>query len=103
MRGTDGQRPASGDEPVSVLMIVPTFPPDQCGVGDYTYQLALHLHAQGHRVAVLSTYREARRHEHPFEFLPILTSWHFPDMQAILDVVRRQAPDVVHIQYHNED
>jgi glycerol-3-phosphate cytidylyltransferase len=99
----DIEPPPAGDAPLGVLLVVPTFPPDQCGVGDYTYQLATHLHGQGHRVSVLSTWREGPRREHPFAFLPVLRSWHFPDMQALLDVVRERAPQVVHIQYHNED
>lgn len=88
---------------LSILLLVPTFPPDQCGVGDYTYQLALHLHGRGHRVTVLSTRRDEPRRDLPFEFLPRLANWHFPDMQTILDLVAERRPDIVHIQYHNED
>ena len=91
-------------DPLTVLLVVPTFPPDQCGVGDYTYQLALHLHAAGHRVTVLSTQRATPPTVPvPFDFRPLITNWHFPDMKTVLDVVRDVHPDVVHIQYHNED
>lgn len=88
---------------LSILLLVPTFPPDQCGVGDYTYQLALHLHGRGHRVTVLGTRRDAPPPDVPFEFLPLVSNWHFPDVQTILDLVAERRPDVVHIQYHNED
>lgn len=91
-------------EQLAVLLVVPTFPPDQCGVGDYTYQLALHLHAAGHRVVVLSTQRAAPPTVPvPFDFRPLIHNWHFPDMKTVLDVVHDVHPDVVHIQYHNED
>lgn len=91
----------SGDR-LTILFVVPTFPPDQCGVGDYTCQLALQLHRVGHRVVVVSTRRDVVV-DVPFEFRPILTDWHFPDMKTILDLVADVLPDVVHIQYHNED
>ncbi len=87
-----------------ILLVVPTFPPDQCGVGDYTYQLALHLHQAGHRVVLLSTQRQALPSVPvPFDFRPQIANWHFPDMKTVLDVALEVRPDVVHIQYHNED
>ena len=42
-------------DPLRILLVVPTFPPDQCGVGDCTCQLALPLHAAGHRVGLRTT------------------------------------------------
>ena len=87
---------------LTILMVVPTFPPDQCGVGDYTYQLALHLQAAGNRVVLVTTRREMPTPP-PFELRPVIANWHFPDMQTILDVAREVRPHVVHIQYHNED
>ena len=98
-----GARVEKPGERLTVLLVVPTFPPDQCGVGDYTYQLALHLSAAGHRVVVLSTRRATPVPKPPFEFMPVIANWHFPDMKTILDAARDLAPDVVHIQYHNED
>jgi rfaE bifunctional protein nucleotidyltransferase chain/domain len=89
-------------EPLSILLVVPTFPPDQCGVGDYTFQLAMHLASARHRVVLLTTRREVPA-ALPFEVRPVLANWHFPDMKTILDAVRDVQPDVVHIQYHNED
>jgi rfaE bifunctional protein nucleotidyltransferase chain/domain len=91
----------AGDR-LTILMVVPTFPPDQCGVGDYTCQLALQLHRVGHRVVVVSTRRDVPA-DVPFDFRPLIANWHFPDMKTILDVVEEVHPDVVHIQYHNED
>jgi hypothetical protein len=40
-------RTVSAPDRLTILLVVPTFPPDQCGVGDYTYQLALHLQQAG--------------------------------------------------------
>jgi D-glycero-beta-D-manno-heptose 1-phosphate adenylyltransferase len=87
---------------LTILMVVPTFPPDQCGVGDYTYQLALHLQLAGHRVVVVTTKRDAPP-KPPFELRGVIANWHFPDMRTILDVAREVRPHVMHIQYHNED
>src|SRR5262245_13975000 len=101
MSATLERRPA---DQLTVLLVVPTFPPDQCGVGDYTYQLALHLHRVGHRVVVLSTRRDTPiTVPVPFDFRPLIANWHFPDMRTVLDVVHDVQPDVVHVQYHNED
>jgi rfaE bifunctional protein nucleotidyltransferase chain/domain len=99
----DGARLERRSERLTILLVVPTFPPDQCGVGDYTYQLALHLAAAGHRVVVLTTRRPDDGRRHPFELRPLIANWHFPDMKTVLDVVRELVPDIVHIQYHNED
>ena len=99
MSATLERRPG---ERLTILIVVPTFPPDQCGVGDYTWQLATQLHRVGHRVTVISTQRDAVI-DVGFDFRPILSNWHFPDMKTILDVIAEIEPDVVHIQYHNED
>ena len=98
----EAARAADGPEKLTILLVVPTYPPDQCGVGDYTYQLATHLGLAGHRVVVLTTRRDDGP-SGPFELRPVIANWHFPDMQKILETAHEVSPHVVHIQYHNED
>lgn len=73
----------------------------RCGVGDYTYQLALTLASDPSvRVAVLTS-RAAASCEPPrnLAFFPIIDTWRWNELSKILDVIRSWAPDHVHIQY----
>jgi len=40
---------------MKVMLITGRYPPQQCGIGDYTYKLAYCLSDLGHRVSVLSS------------------------------------------------
>ncbi len=82
---------------MKVLFVSGEFPPMQGGVGDYTREIGLALHALGCQVHVVTSTRAgpaARLTVHP-----IVERWNWSCWSTILDLVRRHQPDIVHIQY----
>lgn len=85
-----------------VMLISGSFPPMKCGVGDYTAQLARALaHTVDTSVAVLVDNAASQTDiaAPSLEILPVAHGWTFSDLPAILQIVRRWHPDIVHIQY----
>lgn len=84
-----------------VLLITGSFPPMRCGVGDYTYHLALALARDSQlTVAVLTSTAATRLGLHQgIVVLPVVKAWAWKEIRTILDAIRQWAPDVVHIQY----
>ena len=82
---------------MKVLFVTGEFPPMQGGVGDYTRELGLALHDLGCDVQVASSIQAG-----PVAGLlvhPLVEGWNWRCWGAILDLVRQQRPDVVHVQY----
>jgi glycosyltransferase involved in cell wall biosynthesis len=82
---------------MKVLFVSGEFPPMQGGVGDYTREIGLALHHLGCEVAVAGS-----THAGPVPGLtihPIVKDWGWGAWGTLLDLVRRERPDVVHIQY----
>ena len=69
----------------------------QGGVGDYTRELGLALRELGCRVGVLTA--TAGGPVPGLDVYPLVSRWSWSCWHAILDVVRRERPDVVHVQY----
>ncbi|HAV42565.1 TPA: hypothetical protein DCX15_00910 [bacterium] len=92
---------------MKILMIVASFPPQRCGVGDYTEQLCKNLVTDGVEVGVITSAgsREGgeERREQRFKVYPVVKRWGFGALFPILRLVRALRPDVIHIQYHGED
>ncbi len=105
-----------------VCMIVPRYPPDRCGVGDYTYLLAWHLARRGVSVDILTSRGLSDAVTLPptdgdvivaggavvgaagvrVRVLPLIDDWGWRSLARIYAVVRTGRYDVVHIQYQNE-
>jgi len=85
-----------------VLIVTGSYPPDPCGVGDYTASLHRHLAVDPRLdVAVLTSYGELTR-SLPVDRAPVLRSmhgWGLGQMGRFVGVLKSWAPDVVHIQY----
>lgn len=82
---------------MKVLFITGEFPPMQGGVGDYTREIGLALRDLGCTVAIASSAQAG-----PIPGLavyPAIKSWGWGSWRALLDLVRRERPDVIHIQY----
>ena len=89
---------------MKVLFITGEFPPMQGGVGDYTREIGLALGNLGCQVAVASSTQAgpAPRDAEPTRGLtvhPVVEGWGWGSWGVLLDLVRRERPDVVHIQY----
>lgn len=85
-----------------VLIVTGSFPPDRCGVGDYTASLYRKLAVDPRvEVAVLTSARGPLQEpvaDEPNVFRS-MRSWRLDQAGALLRVVREWAPDIVHIQY----
>jgi len=82
---------------MKVLFVSGEFPPLQGGVGDYTRELGLALHDLGSQVHVVTS--TGGGPVSGIEVQPIIERWNWSCWRAILDLVARQQPDVLHIQY----
>ena len=82
---------------MKVLFVTGEFPPMQGGVGDYTRELGLALAGQGCTVQVLTSAAAG-----PVEGLavyPVVERWGWGSWPTLLAHIRRERPDVVHVQY----
>src|SRR4030042_2289155 len=82
---------------MKVLFVTGEFPPMQGGVGDYTREIGLALRDLGCEVAVASSIQAGLTTG--LTIHPIIKSWGWGVWGALLDLVRREHPDVLHIQY----
>lgn len=65
-----------------VVLITGSYPPDTCGVGDYTFRLVSELQACGVIIKVITKY-----------------DWKLANIFDIIKQIRSFNPDIVHIQY----
>ena len=82
---------------MKILFVTGEFPPMEGGVGDYTREIGVALVEQGCEVHVLTAV-----HARPVEgliVLPVVERWGWGSWRILLDTIRRESPDVVHIQY----
>ncbi len=92
-----------------VCMITPRYPPDRCGVGDYTALLARHLAAAGISVTVLTSRyvgamggASARATPDGVEVRPVIDDWGWRSLPRLLGLLRAGRFDLAHVQYQNE-
>ncbi len=96
--------------PIRICMVVPRYPPDRCGVGDYTYLLAQHLAHLDVSVDILTSRRPAlsmtlqsdAREQAGVRVLALVDDWGWRSLLDICAVIRAGRYDVVHVQYQNE-
>jgi glycosyltransferase involved in cell wall biosynthesis len=85
-----------------LMLVTGSFPPMQCGVGDYTHRLAMSLaEIPGNSVALLTSAEcapDAGRSPR-LEVFPVMQGWRLSEWRKALAVMRQWRPDVIHIQY----
>jgi glycosyltransferase involved in cell wall biosynthesis len=67
---------------MKILLVSGSYPPDPCGVGDYTHRLSQALQSEGMDVQCLG-------HK----------QWHSHNIRSILHAVDNAGADIIHIQY----
>src|SRR5262249_27442050 len=86
-----------------VLFVVDVFPPSICGIGDYSFELARAMVAQGAQVGVVTKAApNAPEHEvvDGVDVHRIAGRWSVGDMKKIRTIAREMGPGtVVHVQY----
>jgi glycosyltransferase involved in cell wall biosynthesis len=84
-------------------MITGSFPPEKCGVGDYTFHLVKNLACYtDSEIFVITTKKKSAITEEKVKNLHILrmvNKWNFDSVNIIISQTKEINPDVVHIQY----
>jgi glycosyltransferase involved in cell wall biosynthesis len=84
-------------------MITGSFPPQKCGVGDYTAYLADALTNEAVDVAVLTDVAAHTCEANlKYEIFPIIRQWKSSEFFQVVKIIKQWKPDIVHIQYPSE-
>jgi glycosyltransferase involved in cell wall biosynthesis len=84
------------------MHVTGSFPPQRCGVGDYTERLATALAGEpGVEVCVLTSEADAHGERPPPDprVLRRLPDWRLRRLPLLLRLLREEKPDLVHLQY----
>lgn len=83
---------------MKTLLISPKFPPQRCGVGDYTAALAQFLHARGDDVCVVTAAPRGPHHEAGVRVRAAeMRGWR--DLLGLAKIIREEAPAWVQLEY----
>lgn len=82
---------------MKVLFVTGEFPPMQGGVGDYTREMGLALRDLGCDVHVATS--TAAGPVPGLTVHPLVRRWRWSSWRVLVRLIRRERPDVVHIQY----
>lgn len=91
---------------MKVCMVVGSFPPARCGIGDYTEKLSLHLAGIGLQVYIITSarYSSCNLPDIPnLKFCPVINEWNFASWRTMLETIKEIGPDIVHIQYPTKE
>lgn len=88
---------------MKICLLCARFPPEHCGIGDYTYFLSKALAESGYEVDVLTSVGEPDTLLYPLcrglQVHRVVKSWGPRGLCAIFQACRRLRPDVVILQY----
>lgn len=82
-----------------VVLLSAEYPPMEGGVGDYTQRLGWALAEAGAEVLVLTSTGAGGQPRDPLAVHPIVGGWGWRSLGRIRRFLRRQAPQIVHLQY----
>lgn len=101
--GADTPSPTSESE-LKVLLVTGSFPPLVCGVGDYCGRLSTALACQsGIELSVLTSRAAGHQRIGGVKVLAEIDTWHLREARQVLATIRREAPDIVHVQYPTQN
>ena len=87
---------------MKVCFVSAALPDVSCGIGDYTDTLARALVRRDHEVVVLTTASPELRPPIGYRAVGLRTAWSFRDAGLVAAAVRRESPDVMHLQFPGE-
>lgn len=87
---------------MKILIITPTFPPQKCGVGDYTKIISLYLTKLEQEVEIVTIggvkeFYEKNARNPKVSF--VIDKWNWSALKTIKRLIKDGRPDVVNIQY----
>lgn len=90
---------------MKICIICPNYPPKVCGIGDYTYKLARELTRSDTEVVIIANedneiQEEFRNVKNP-KVLSTIRDWSFKNLSKLLEILKAEKPDIIHIQYQN--
>jgi glycosyltransferase involved in cell wall biosynthesis len=88
-----------------ILLVAGSYPPEPCGVGDYTEKLANSLAAlKDVHVGVLTTSASGRKSTKtsPVELMEVVLNWNFSELPKLIREILQWKPDLVHVQYPSQ-
>ena len=88
-----------------ILLVAGSYPPEPCGVGDYTEKLANSLATlQSVQVGVLTTSASGRKstNTRTIDLMGVALTWNFSEMPKLIRAICQWKPDLVHIQYPSQ-
>jgi glycosyltransferase involved in cell wall biosynthesis len=84
---------------MKICLISSALPDVSCGIGDYTDSLARALVRRDHEVVVITTASPDLRSPSDYRAMPLQTDWSLGDAGKVAAAVRREHPDVLHLQF----
>lgn len=85
-----------------ILIITPSFPPQKCGVGDYTKIIAYNLAESGEEIEVV-TLRNSKQfiktNSEKYLIHSVIEKWDWSALNKIKSIIKASQPDWVNIQY----
>ena len=90
-----------GKTQLTIVMVSGSLPDLRCGIGDYTARLVTELaRSPGLSIFVLTSKTERVRADAAAPAVVLRApGWGLRNLLQLVDMIRRQAPDIVHIQY----
>jgi glycosyltransferase involved in cell wall biosynthesis len=88
---------------MKVMLVNGSYPPETCGVGDYTKKLAEALSLKKNvSISVLtSSYLGIKPQKKPARVIPAVDSWRMSGAVKIAGMIKKEGPDIVHFEYPN--
>jgi len=84
---------------MKVCLITGAFPPDRCGIGDYTDRLAGSLARLGTDIHVVAAAGHGETPRRLFSVHRVVRRWDLAGLRSLAGLLGRIAPDVVHLQF----
>lgn len=79
-----------------IIMITGSFPPDKCGVGDYTKLLCDNLSLRNYDIHIISSYKIDSV---KYDIHSDIKDWSIKNIFKIMKLISDINPDIIHIQY----
>lgn len=85
-----------------ILIITPSFPPQKCGVGDYTKIIANNLAKRGEEIEIITLKNSEqfiKTNSEKYLIHSVIDKWDWTALNKIKSIIKASQPDWVNIQY----